>query len=142
MRLERFWPAAYTRLMQAHYTTDSALIDINENTNFNIDANVNAVKGTNGIFSKMVSLCIYNIVDTSIFSSPQDFLGCFDTVQKVKQSVENAFSLRSILIVLLDQSSGHEKDSTEIRQLLHTLLYKENRSDYDAVYIHHFDYPP
>ena len=135
VRLERFWPAAYTRLMQAHYTTDSALIDINENTNFNIDANVNAVKGTSGIFSKMVSLCIYNIVDTSIFSSPQDFLGCFDTVQKVKQSVENAFSLRSILIVLLDQSSGHEKDSTEIRQLLHTLLYNETRSDYDAVYI-------
>ena len=122
-KMERIWPQTISKVVFSAYSNELGsgvtFKDIDnecELEDVQLQLHLDEIKMTRDTFAEMKLWCIYNIIDTSVISSMDDFKKCFSAIQKMKDAIID--TSRSMLILLLDDSSQKRNLAKEIKSFL------------------------
>lgn len=132
-KMRRIWPQTVSKLIFASYKIDGSSYKMTDNEGNNLSEDevkvkLDEIKMIRDTFAEMRSLNIYNIIDTSIIDTLDDFKKLYDAGNYFKDLVVG--SCKSMAIVLLDDSTVKHNVANEIR-----LYLADNGEAYDGVIV-------
>lgn len=135
---DRIWPQTSENIIYVHSSltgnndvalselSDGAMADVTLDE-LHLQSMIDSIRLKRGIFASMLKWCIFNIIETSSISSISEFESIYNSIDKIKNTVDGTTS--TMLVVLLDESSSKKVVASLIRE------YLSKNSAYDGVIV-------
>ena len=135
---DRIWPQTSENIIYVH----SSLTENNDVTLSELSAGamadvtidelhlqgmIDGIRLKRGIFASMLKWCVFNIIETSSICSISEFESIYNSIDKIKNTVDGTTS--TMLIVLLDESSSKKTVASLVRE------YLSKNGAYDGVIV-------
>ena len=136
-KLERIWPQSIEKIMFSAFEVSGEGtiikdIETDETIDFTqMQSKLDEIKMARNTFDEMNHWCTYNIVNTSDMSSVGDFKKCYEYVDTMKELVVD--SCKTMLIVLLDDSTVNREVATNIKWFLADKSSDNYVKEYDGI---------
>lgn len=133
-KMSKIWPQTVTKVVFSSYKVNGdefQLASLENGQEIGIDAmksELDKVKMFRDTFAEMRLWFIYNVIDTSVIASIDEFQSQYLSVKNMREIVID--NSRTMLIVLLDDSSLKREMAKEIKEFL-----SKTTGDYDGVFI-------
>ncbi len=135
---DRIWPQTSENIIYVHSSlsqdNEVILSELKTSTvaetsldEVRLQSMIDGIRLKRGIFASMLKWCIFNIIETSTIASISEFELIYNSIHKIKNTVDGTTS--TMLIVLLDESSSKKAVSASIRE------YLSQKSIYDGVVV-------
>ncbi len=132
-KLERIWPQAEQAVACFRYAAHGQKLSFADAqsgavvTDTDVMNTLDNVKKTRDIFASMRHWRVYNVIDTTVFDSVEAFAAHYTAIGTLQNIVVDA--CKTMLIVLLDDSTAHRDTADAIRR------YLAENNTYDATVI-------
>lgn len=117
----RMWPQTHDNIVfvKNEFSDNLRFIDLQTNSAISIEELQNSLdqlRLKHGVFENFLKLCLYNIIDTSVIDSIEQFIKQYSLIEELKTIV--GMSSLCMSIVLLDDSITKKDLSNSIREFL------------------------
>lgn len=137
-KIKKMWPQVTEKMVYSSYVPkdggDCSLADISGNEVWNeteFCMMLDTVKQNYNTFAEMGFWCLYNLISTHEMKSLEDFKKCYAILPKLQKIAVD--KVRSLAIILLDDSILNRELAKEIREYLHK-VYNDPDKNKDEHY--------
>lgn len=138
-RIKKLWPQASNYILYTSYETNDSkecvISDVSGEEIWSVEKFreiLDVTKRNENIFAEMAIWNTYNIISTKEMKSIEEFKKCYHILDSLQNIVVD--KMRSLAIVLLDDSLANREMAMQIRQYLSELHIKENL-EFDGVVV-------